>query len=172
MRTLPVVLLRLVVLSSTLTAAVATAAPSPRLFRSTAHQIASIEPPVGWDLSASPPSTRLVASWTHRDGAKLTLVAERAPSGVDASKLFDQSRPSLERQGWVIGRTERQPARVSVEASLERGKRGARQLYLVLDGFVYVLTMVAPTEQTSARSKDLDETVASLHTTVSEASRP
>lgn len=152
--------------------AVAHATPSPRAFRSPPHQIVSIEPPAGWDLSASPPSTRLVASWTHRDGAKLTLVAERAAADVEAGKLFEQSRPSLERQGWTLGAVNRQPTRVLVEATLDRGKRSARQLYLVEGGFVYVLTLVAPVEQTSARARDLDETIASLRTSTSEAPRP
>ncbi len=146
----------------------AAASPSQRLIKSPPHRLQSIEPPPGWELSPSPPSSRLLATWTHREGSRLTLAAEQAPAGVDANQLFARSRPSLERQGWTIvkatpsiGKTAGSQ-RVVIEATLDKGKRSARQLYLVEEGFAYVLTMVNASEQSSARQRELDETIASM----------
>ena len=143
------------------------ASPSQRLVKSPAHRLQSIEPPPGWELSPSPPSSRLLATWTHREGARLTLAAEQT-AGLDANQLFARSRSSLERQGWTIvkatpsvGKTAGSQ-RVAVEATLDKGKRSARQLYLIEEGFAYVLTMVNASEQTAARQRDLDETIASM----------
>ena len=59
-------------------------------------------------------------------------------------------------------RVDRQPARVLVEATLDKGRRIARQLYLVEEGFAYVITLVAPLEQKDQRSRDFDEAIGSL----------
>ena len=144
------------------------AAPSQRLVRSFPHKLQSVEPPLGWELGTSPPSSRLVATWSHRDGGRLTLASEAAAAGVDATQLFAASRSSLERQGWTLGQTTRGAghtpgsSRIVVEASLDKGKRFARQLYLIEGGFAYVLTMVGPAEQSAPRQREFDETLASL----------
>lgn len=145
----------------------ASASPSQRLVKSPPHKLQSIEPPPGWELSPSPPSSRLIATWSHREGARLTLAAEAVPNTLDAAQLFQRSRASLERQGWSIGPVTRTPGkngvqRVVVDATLDKGKRSARQLYVVEDGFAYVLTLVSATEQTLARQREFDETVASM----------
>jgi hypothetical protein len=140
----------------------AVAAPSQRAFRSPAHRVTSVEPPTGWERAAAPPSSRLLASWAHRDGARLTLAADRVPASADAKKLFEQSRSSLEKQGWAVGRVDAQPGRVLVEATIDKGKRVARQLYLVEGGLAYVLTLVSDAAEAPARAREFDETVASL----------
>ncbi len=145
-----------------LLAAVPALATGPlRTLRAPAQRSVAFEPPAGWERAASPPSSRLLATWSHHDGGRLTLVAERV-SGRSAQQLFDESRPSLEKQGWTLGKVERKPERVVVEATLERGKRIARQLYLVEEGFAYVVTLVAPAAQLADRAHDFDEAIASL----------
>jgi hypothetical protein len=142
-------------------ASIAFAAPSARLFHSSAYLIAAVDPPTGWELAASPPSSRLLATWTHRDGARLTLVAE-ASAETDAGKLFDRAKTGIERQAWVVKHVDRQPTRVTVEATVDRGRRVGRQLYAVEKGFSYVLTLVAPADQATDRARDFDDTVSSM----------
>lgn len=138
------------------------AAGSARQLKAPAQRIAAFEPPVGWERAATPPSTRLLGTWAHHLGGRITLGAERVPSTATAQKLFDDSRAALEKQGWKLGKIDRQPTRTTVEATLDQGKRIARQLYLVEDGFAYVITLVAPADQLADRAHDFDESVASL----------
>ena len=132
-----------------------------RTLRSPTQHVVAFEPPAGWERAATPPSSRLLATWAHHDGGRLTLVAELA-AGKTALQIFEQSRPALEKQGWSLGKTERKPERVILEATLDKGRRHARQLYLVEDGWAYVVTMAAPAEQDAARAHDFDEAIGSL----------
>jgi hypothetical protein len=132
-----------------------------RALHAPAQRVVSFEPPAGWERSASPPSSRLLGTWSHHDGGRLTLAAERT-TVKSAQQVFEQSRPSLEKQGWTLGRVDHKPERVVVEATLDKGRRMARQLYLVEEGFAYVVTLVGPVEQQAERSHDFDEAVASL----------
>ncbi|MEO6954259.1 MAG: hypothetical protein ABI321_20825 [Polyangia bacterium] len=142
-------------------ASAAVAAPSAKLFRSPDYRVVAVDPPTGWELAASPPSSRLLASWAHRDGAKLTLAAQRSAL-TDADKLFEQSKDALKTQGWSIGAVDKQSGRIAVQATLDHGRRIARQLYCVEEGFAYVLTMVAPAGQGALRARDFDDTVATM----------
>jgi hypothetical protein len=159
----PVHWLRPLLVAALLVAATgsARATGSLRALRAPAQRIVSFEPPAGWERAASPPSSRLLATWSHHAGGRLTLVAERI-AGKTAQQVFDESRPSLEKQGWTLGRVDRKPDRVVVEATLDKGRRMARQLYLVEEGFAYVITLVGPVEQQSERAHDFDEAAASL----------
>ena len=140
------------------------------MFQAAPQRIVAFEPPQGWDRAATPPSARLLATWAHREGGRLTLAADRIATGVDAAHLFDESRAALENQGWTLDRVDRNPARPSgdsgsrvlVEASLARGRRHARQLYVVDSGFAYVVTMVASTGQEKNSARDFDAAVSSL----------
>lgn len=137
------------------------AAPSARLFHSAAYRIAAVDPPSGWELAPSPPSSRLLATWTHKEGARLTLAAE-STAETNAGKLLDQAKPALAAQGWTLKHEDRQPTRVTIEATLDGGKRVARQLYAVEKGFAYVLTLVAPADQSTDRNHDFDDTVTTM----------
>ena len=46
-------------------------------------------------------------------------------------------------------------------ATLDKGKRLARQVYLVEAGWAYVLTLVSETAQAASRGKDFDEVLSS-----------
>ena len=135
--------------------------PSARLFHSAAYRIAAVDPPTGWELSPSPPSSRLLATWTHKEGARLTLAAESSAE-TDAGKLLDQAKAALSAQGWTVKHEDRQPARATIEATLDGGKRVGRQLYAVEKGFAYVLTLVAPASQAADRARDFDDTVSTM----------
>ncbi len=145
----------------------AQAVPNPRILRAPAQRILSFDPPGTWERAPTPPSSRLLATWAHRDAGRLTIAAQQVGDVTDAAKIFDESRASLERQGWSITHVDRAKAgapsgRVTVDASLDKGKRIGRQLYLVEGGFVYVITLVAPQEQAADRLRDFDDAVASL----------
>jgi hypothetical protein len=133
-----------------------------RVLRAPEHHVLAFEPPMGWERAASPPSARLLGTWAHRDGGRLTLAADHAAAGATAMQLFDASKKSLEREGWSITHVDTQPTRVTVDAKIEKGRRAARQLYLVEAGFAYVVTLVAPAEQQAERARDFDEAVGSL----------
>jgi hypothetical protein len=135
---------------------------SARGLRAPAQRIVAFDPPPGWERAATPPSSRLLGTWSHRDGGRLTLAAERVAAGVTAQRLFDDSKPALAKQGWTLGKVEAQPMRVVADATLDGGKRVARQLYLVEEGFAYVITLVAPVEQRADHARDFDEAVGSL----------
>jgi len=137
------------------------ATPSARLFHSAAYRIAAVDPPTGWELAPSPPSSRLLATWTHKEGARLTLAAESSAE-TSAGKLLDQAKGALTAQGWTVKHEDRQPTRVTIEATLDGGKRIARQLYAVEKGFAYVLTLVAPADQVNERARDFDDTVSTM----------
>jgi hypothetical protein len=137
---------------------------SVRTLRAPDQRIQSFEPPSAWERAADPPSSLVLGVWSHRDGGRITLAADRVASGTVAGRVFDDSRKSLVSQGWSLGKVDRAPngARVLVEATLEHGRRIARQAYIVDGGFVYVVTMVAPAEQTADRARDFEDTVATL----------
>ena len=107
----------------------------------------------------------------HAANGAVVVAAEKVAPGTMAQGLFDGSRKALEKQGWTIGRVDRQPNKVLVEAQLDHGKRLARQLYLVEEGFAYVVTLVAPAAQQAERTRDFDETVASLRLDAGEDDR-
>jgi hypothetical protein len=142
--------------------AIALAIGPSRVLRAPEKHVLSFEPPAGWDRAASPPSARLLGTWAHRDGGRLTLAADHAAAGASAMQLFDASKKSLEKEGWSITHVDTQPTRVTVDAKIDKGRRAARQLYLVEDGFAYVVTLVAPAEQQADRAHDFDDAVASL----------
>jgi hypothetical protein len=136
------------------------------MLRAPAQHIVAFDPPGTWERAPTPPSSRLLATWAHRDSGRLTIAAQEVGAKVDAATLFDESRTSLERQGWTLGHVDRgktTPAmRVLVDATLDKGKRVARQLYLVEAGFAYVVTLVAPAEHAADRLRDFDDAVATL----------
>ena len=138
------------------------ALPAQRQLRAAPQHVISFEPPAGWERAATPPSSRLLATWSHHDGARLSFAAQTVAADVGADKLYAESMRSLEKQGWAITKADRQTGKVTVDASLDKGKRVARQIYLVESGFAYVITLVAPAEQVTERTHDLDDAMTGL----------
>src|SRR4051812_48121258 len=71
-----------------------------RIFHNDAVKVRGFEPPVGWEAQAVGSYARLIGAWETKDGARLTLVAQRARPGAGARSLADESRAALERQGF------------------------------------------------------------------------
>jgi hypothetical protein len=148
---------------------VAAAAPfSARSYRNEAARISVIVPPSGWELAPQSTYPRILATWSQRD-ARLTLSADRAPhpdlGAFDAQALLERSRPALQRQGFYGLESSVDPvdgARRRLHARLEGGRRFLLQLYVVEEGWSYVLTLVAPTADEKRLTTEFDDTVRSL----------
>jgi hypothetical protein len=155
-------LLTTTVFALLLVAAPAFATGPLRTLRAPAQHVLGYEPATGWERAAAPPSSRLLASWTHHDGGKLTFVAERSSGKQTSQQIYEANKALLEKQGWTIGKSETKGTRTLVEATLDKGKRFARQLYIVEEGFAYVITLVAPIEQRDERTREFDDAVTAM----------
>lgn len=137
-------------------------------YRNEAMKVRAFEPPVGWEAQTGSSYPRLLAAWETRDGARLTLVAQKLAGDTTARALLDESRPALERQGFRgITVTTPRPAgddsdRVELEASADEGRKLVRQLYATAAGIGYVVTMVGPIARAPQLRRDFDEAVATL----------
>jgi hypothetical protein len=136
-------------------------APS-RLYRNEAMRVRSFEAPSGWEQAPQSSYPRLLTSFTHADGGRITLTAQRVAPGTTPAALVAQSRPALERQGFFAIHVISENDRVRLEASLDGGKRVARQVYLVEAGIAYVVTLVAPQALAAAMTRDFDFALRSL----------
>jgi hypothetical protein len=162
--------LRAVVVAVVLVAAGAgeARAAGTRSYRNEALKVRAFEPPVGWEPQTTGSYPRLLASYTDKNGARLTLVAQKVAPGTTARALADESRPALERQGFRSITIVLEPAsddelpRVRLEASIDGGRRLVRQLYAVTEGFGYVVTLVGPAIRGYALKRDFDEAAQSL----------
>jgi hypothetical protein len=152
-----------------LAAPVAHAAPT-RSYRNDAVKVRAFEPPAGWTALSVPAGspTRLLAIYEDRDGARLTLAAQKVAPGTTARALADESRPALEREGLrgITITVERPPGeeqeRARLEATIDSGRRVFRQLYAVTEGYGYVVTMVGAAARTHSLKRDFDEAALSL----------
>jgi hypothetical protein len=149
--------------------AVAAAAPfSARSYRNEAARVSVIVPPPGWEQAPQSTYPRILATWSQRD-ARITLSAERAPNpdagAFDAQALVDRSRPALQRQGFYgleVAPDTADTSRRRLHARLEGGRRFLVQLYIVDEGWTYVLTLVGPTADEKRLTSEFDDTVRSL----------
>ncbi len=144
-------------------AAIGTAAAAPRLYRNEAMRIRAFDPPAGWELSPQVTYPGLLASYTHADGGRLTLAAQRVAANVDAKQLADQSRPVLERQGFSQIKLTAEEGGQKLEAQLDGGKRVVRQHYRVVGPFGYVVTMIVPGDKASRHQREFDDALKSLN---------
>ena len=156
------------VLLALLLAAAPLAAQSGRNYRNDAMKVRALEPPVGWEPQPTGSYTRLLASWSDKDAAKLTLVASRVPPKMTARALADESRAALVRMGWryVVESNDQALSgdlpRVRLDAQLDDGRKMARQVYVVADGIGYVLTVIGPAAHAPQLRRDFDETLLSF----------
>jgi hypothetical protein len=138
------------------------AAGSGHIYRNDAWNVRAFEAPVGWELAPQPSYPRLLAAYSHRDGGKMTLVAQREPPTRDARALAQESRAALTRQGFQQIQLSEDGGRVRLDALLDGGRRFVRQLYLVDAGIGYVVTMTGPVSKALPMRRDFDEAVQSL----------
>lgn len=143
-------------------------AASGRSFHNEAMKVRGFEPPVGWESQPVGSYARLLGAWETKDGGRLTLVAQKVKAGATARSLADESRPSLERQGFREIKLSPTPAagdesdRLLLDASVDDGHRFVRQLYVVSSALGYVVTMVGPATHAVAMRRDFDEAATSL----------
>lgn len=144
--------------------------------------IAGFKPPPRWVVQPRDrQSYPQLLAWASRgDGAEravITLVGKRLPAGTSL-QAFANERQALKAWprlanlraqvqsgiGWSLGSGT--GPRIQVDAQLTAGKgqraQVVRQLYFMNPPLGYVLTLVAPAEQASARYRDLDDTEVAL----------
>ncbi|HZS36287.1 MAG TPA: hypothetical protein VFF06_05645 [Polyangia bacterium] len=138
------------------------AGTSARSYRNEALHVRGFEPPSGWVLAPQGSYPRLLASYSHREGGRITLSAQRIAPGTTALKLAESSRAPLERQGFAALVIAADGARARLEATLDGGKRFARQLYLTDGGVGFVVTLIAPRAAESTMVRDYEEALRTL----------
>lgn len=149
-------------------AIVSRARADSRSYHNEAMKVRALAPPVGWDSLPTGSYARLLATWSDKEGGKLTLVAARVPPAATAKSLADESRPALARQGFksIVETADKAPnselPRVRLDALLDDGRRFARQIYIVNDKIGYVVTLIGPTPRAPQLTRDFDDTVATL----------
>ena len=137
-------------------------------FKNDAMKVRGFEAPVGWEPQAVGSYARLLAAWETKDGGRMTLVAQKVKDGATARALADESRPSLQRQGFREMKltTPPQPSddsdRIVLDAIVDDGHRFVRQLYAVSSGVACVVTMVGPIARAPQMRRDFDEAATSL----------
>jgi hypothetical protein len=142
--------------------ALAGAGFSTRGYRNEAMHVRGFEPPAGWVQAPQGSYPRLLTSYTHREGGRLTLAAQRVAPGTTALKLAESSRAALERQGFAQVQIASDGARARLTATLDGGKRIARQLYAVDSDHGYVVTLIAPATVETAMLHDYEEALRTL----------
>jgi hypothetical protein len=148
------------------------AAGPGRVYRNDAVRVRAFAPPQGWELAPQSSYPRLLASYSHREGARITLSAQRIAASATAWDLAAQSKVPLEKQGFSNIRITRDGDRTHLDADLDGGRRVAKQVYVATAGFGYVITLVSPQTAAAQAAADFDEAVRSLQLGAPEGASP
>jgi hypothetical protein len=137
-----------------------------RLCRNDSLRLRGFEPPVSWQPAPQANYPRVVCAYTHPDGGRLTLSAQKVAPGTAAESLAQGARAGLEKQGFSdvrisVDHSESAP-RARLDAHLEGGRRFLRQLYLVDGGLGYVVTLVAGSITEPEMTRDFDWALRTL----------
>jgi hypothetical protein len=133
-----------------------------------AAKVRDLVVPSGWTATSPSSDARLIGAWENKDGARMSLVAERVKDGVTASALLADARSTLARQGFkdLAGYAERPGAdgreRARLDGSLDGGRVVMHQLYVVADGFGYVLTVAGASKKAPELKRAFDEVSSTL----------
>jgi hypothetical protein len=141
------------------------AAGPPRIYRNDALRVRSFAAPSGWELVPQSSYPRLLAAYTHPDGGKLTLAAQKIPVGLQPIALAEQSRAPLQKQGFIaikVYRDREKAERARLDAALDAGKRFMRQVYVVDGDLGYVVTIIAPVASEQKLGEDFEDAASSL----------
>lgn len=150
--------------------------------RSSQWAIDGFRPPPRWEVtSLERPSYPQLIAWASRgDGterATIGLVGQRVAPKTTVEDMVAQARtfaqePNVENvrlqilstTGWMAGWTGNKRLQLDAQLKATKTQRAkvVRQHFLVSGSFAYVLTLVAPIEQSAARLRDLDDTAARL----------
>src|SRR4051794_18615596 len=148
------------------------AAGPSRVYRNDALHVRAFAPPQGWELAPQSSYPRLLASYSHSEGARITLSGQRVAASATAHDLATQSKVPLEKQGFSNIRITRDGDRTHLDADLDGGRRFAKQVYVVSTGFGYVITLVSPLAAAAHAAADFDEAVRSLQLGISDGPSP
>jgi hypothetical protein len=140
----------------------AIAAVGSRAYRNEAMGVRMFEPPPGWDRAPQSAYPRLLVSYSHSEGGKLTLSAQKVAPPTSAASLAHDARAPLEKQGFTRITQKADGARMRMSAELDSGKRVSMQLYAVEGGFGYVLTLITPLATADRMAQDFDAAARSL----------
>src|SRR4051812_44701345 len=100
---------------------VAGAGNPPRVYRNEAMRVRAFEAPAGWELAPQSSYPRLLASYSHHEGGKLTLSAQKVPATTTSMDLAEQSRMPLEKQGFTALRVHADGPRSAVNPCFSSG---------------------------------------------------
>jgi hypothetical protein len=143
-------------------ALLALGAGGARVYHNDAMKIRGFAPPAGWELAPQSSYPRLLAYYSHAEGARLTLSAQKIAPGTTAAQLVEQSRAALERQGFAHLRATAEGERERLDGDLDGGRRFLKQLYVVAGNIGYVITLISPTAAAAHMSTDFEEALRSL----------
>ena len=136
-----------------------------RLYRNDAMRVHAFEPPPSWVPAPQASYPRLLVSYSHAEGGRITLTAQKVAPGITAQQLAVASHVALENQGFAniqLKSDARDPTRVRLAAQLDGGKRFVLQLYLVDSNIGYVVTLAAPRVHEPTMTRDFEAAVRSL----------
>jgi hypothetical protein len=140
-----------------------------RQYRNDAVRVRSFEPPAPWALAPQPSYPRLLCEYTHPDGGRLTLAAQKITAGTTAEALALAAKPALEKQGFSDVKVAIVEGRVTLEAHLDGNRRFLKQLYLVDGNLGFVISLSANTINEPQMTRDFDWLQHTLVITPAEA---
>jgi hypothetical protein len=134
----------------------------PRVYRNDALRVKAFEPPSGWHASPQPSYPRMLIEYTHPDGGRLTVAAQKVAPGATADSVAKGARQGLEKQGFQQLKLTADGPRTRLDARLDGGRRFLKQLYVVEGNLAYVVSMVAGSINEPQMARDFDSAARSL----------
>jgi hypothetical protein len=149
------------------------AAGGQHVYRNDQVRVRAFAPPAGWEMAPQSSYPRLLAAYIGADGAKLTLAGQKlGRADQSAVALAEQSRASLEKQGFTAVHIAAEGDRARVDAQVDGGKRFMKQIYVVNGGWGYVVTLIGSSAAAARSTSDFDEAVRSLQLGESASPQP
>ena len=132
-----------------------------RTYHNDSLRIRAFEIPRGWEAAPQIGYPRVVVLATNSDGARLLLAAQRVRPGTTATRLADDARAILSRQGFANVRVAPEDEdRIRLDATDGRG--AVRQVYVVDGDLAWIVTVYAPPSHQARALKEFDDAVRSL----------
>jgi hypothetical protein len=98
--------------------------------------------PSEWTQERPPPYPNLVASYLHRDGARLTVAVQFVGAGEDGESLARGNAEALQRMGFQVSR-----ARDALKVTRAGEAVAVRQVYIVRGTVGWVVTLAGEDRQ-------------------------
>lgn len=162
MKVVPAVALVALAFASSPASAQTARADAARTYKNAELRVRAFTPPAPWELAPQASYPRVLATWTREGGARLTLSAQRVPPSTTPATLVEEARTGLVRQGFQQIRTTPVDRGVRLDATLDGGRRIARQIYVVEAQIAYVFTVVGPGALAERLGAELDDALRTL----------